>query len=63
MHDRHHELMGSIDQLQVAKKHYKSFKHKFIPCTQNTGTQLIQAFHIHHRIYIYAYHAHLPLIK
>lgn len=63
MCDQHHELMRSTDQLQVATKHYKSFKHKFILCTHNTDTQLIQAFHTYHRTYIHAYHAHLPLIK
>jgi len=46
MRNRHHDLMGSTDQLQEATKHYKSFKHKLILCTQNTDTQLIQAFHI-----------------
>jgi hypothetical protein len=63
MHETHHEMMAYTDQLQVATEHYKSFKHKLILRTPDTNTQLIQAFHVHQRIYIYAYHAHLPLIK
>jgi hypothetical protein len=62
MHDKHHELIGYTDQVQAATKHYKSFTHKIILCNQNTDIQLIQAFHIHCRIYIYVYHAHLPLV-